>query len=84
MRPEPEPTGKASEDTAARCKQAALAFLTSGATPEDVAYRREEQAFANLGSFAVGESPIAQFGQLSGAGEGAVPFGTGVAAAGTR
>lgn len=64
----------ASENAAAQRKAAALQFLTSGATPEDVNYRRTEQALSNLGSFASGQSPVAQFGQLSGAGNGAVPF----------
>lgn len=73
---------KASEDTAAQRKASALAFLTSGATPDDVSYRRAEQALSNLGSFAAGESPVAQFGQLSGAANGVVPFETGSPLAG--
>jgi hypothetical protein len=64
----------ASEQQAAQRQQEALAFLTSGATPEDVAYRREQQALGNLGSFISGETPTAQFGQLSGAGNQIVPF----------
>jgi len=52
----------------------ALAFLTSGVSPEDVAYRREQQGLGNLGSFLTGETPTAQFAQLSGAQSGIVPF----------
>lgn len=64
----------ATENQRAQRQSQALAFLTSGATPEDVAYRREQQALANLGSFISGETPVAQFGQLSGAQAGIVPF----------
>lgn len=67
----------ASDAIKAQRENAALAFLTSGATPEDVDYRRSEQALHNLGAFASGQSPTAEFGQLSGAGGGVVPFETG-------
>lgn len=49
-------------------------WLTSGATPEDVAYRREEQNLTNLGAFINGQTPEAQFRNLSGAQQGAAPF----------
>lgn len=55
-------------------QQQALGFLESGVTPEDVEYRRLQQAMANLGAFIAGETPAAQFGQLSAAGNAAVPF----------
>lgn len=75
---EAQALGSAAEAAQAQRQQEALAFLTSGSTPEDVAYRRQEQALGNLGSFISGETPIAQFQQLAGAGGGVVPFtGTG-------
>jgi hypothetical protein len=52
----------------------ALGFLNSGVTPEDVEYRRLQQSMANLGAFIGGETPQAQFANLSGAGTGAAPF----------
>lgn len=55
-------------------QQKALAFLTSGATPQDVEYRRGQQNMGNMGSFLSGQTPEAQFGQLSGASQGAAPF----------
>lgn len=67
-------TVKAGEDQLAQRQQRALAFLSSGTSPEDVQYRREQQGLSNLGSFLTGETPEAQFGQLSGAQNGAVPF----------
>lgn len=55
-------------------EQNALNLLQSGASPEDVAYRRQQQNIANLGSFVNGQTPTAQFGQVSGAQRG--PAGT--------
>jgi hypothetical protein len=55
-------------------QQQALGFLESGVTPEDVEYRRMQQNLANLGAFISGETPTSQFNQVSGAGNGAVPF----------
>ena len=57
----------------AQAQQQALAFLTGGLSPEDAAYRENQQNLANLGSFVSGETPTAQFGQLSGAQRGIVP-----------
>jgi hypothetical protein len=53
-------------------EQNALNLLESGASPEDVAYRRFQQSVSNLGAFASGETPEAQFGQVSAAGSGPV------------
>lgn len=64
----------ASEAQRTQRQAQALAFLTSGVSPDDVAYRREQQGLSNLGSFIAGETPTAQFGQLSGAQQGIVPF----------
>jgi len=66
--------GRAGEQRARQRKQDALAFLTSGVTPDDVSYRREQQALGNVGSFLAGQTPTAQFGQLAGAQQGAAPW----------
>lgn len=68
--------GAVSEQRNQERQQRALAFLVSGTTPEDVDYRRNQQNLSNLGSFIGGVTPTAQFKQLSGAGNGAVPFAT--------
>lgn len=52
----------------------AQGFLSSGATPEDIAYRREQQNLQNLGSFVNGRTPESQFQSLAGAGNGSAPF----------
>lgn len=59
-------------------QQNALEMLQSGTTPEDAAYRRVQQTIANLGNFAGGRTPTAQFGQVSSAANGPVQF-TGMA-----
>lgn len=53
-------------------EQAALDMLQSGIAPEDVAYRRMQQSLGNLASFQNGQTPTAQFGQVSGAANGPV------------
>lgn len=55
-------------------QQQGMNFLTSGVSPEDVAYREVQQSLANLGAFVNNQTPTAQFGQLSGAQSGAAPF----------
>lgn len=52
----------------------ALNYLKSGVSPEDVEYRRIQQALANLGAFVNGTNPIAQFSSVGGAGNQAAPF----------
>ncbi len=64
----------AGEQQQTDAQQRALTFLTTGVSPQDAAYREESQNLNNLGAFLSGESPTAQFGQLSGAAGGAVPF----------
>lgn len=56
-----------------RAQQHALSFLSSGATPEDVEYRRKQQSLADMGKFLSGRTPEAQFASLSGAQQGATP-----------
>jgi len=68
---------RASESLRDSQQQQALGFLNSGVTPEDVAYRRIQQSLGNLGAYIGGETPTAQFNQLSGAGNAAVPFVSG-------
>lgn len=53
-------------------QQNALQLLQSGASPEDVAYRQFQQTLANLGAFQTGETPQAQFRQVSSAANGPV------------
>lgn len=65
---------QAGEAQAAKAQQDALTFLTTGVSPDDAAYREGQQNIANLGAFLAGETPVAQFGQLSGAQNGVVPF----------
>lgn len=55
-------------------QQRALAFLSSGGTAEDIEFRDRQQKLANLSSFLSGTTPQAQFSQLSGAQNQAVPF----------
>lgn len=51
----------------------ALQMLESGTSPEDVNYRRMQQTLSDLGAFQSGQSPTAQFKQVSGAAQGPVP-----------
>lgn len=53
-------------------QQAALNMLESGASPQDVAYRQLQQNLGNLGAFVNGQTPSAQFGQVSAASSGPV------------
>ncbi|MEM6888767.1 MAG: hypothetical protein AAF636_11570 [Pseudomonadota bacterium] len=66
--------GQAGENRQLQRQGQALGFLSSGVTPEDIAYRKRQQAMANLGSFMSGQTPVAQFGQLQGAQQGAAPY----------
>lgn len=65
---------QAGDDLQASRQQQGVQFLQSGVSPEDVEYRRIQQNLANLSSFNNGQTPTAQFGQLSGAQQGIVPF----------
>jgi len=66
--------GQAGEQRQNQRRQQALGFLSSGVTPEDIAYRKRQQAMANVGSFMSGQTPTAQFGELRGAQQGAAPY----------
>lgn len=50
------------------------AFLSSGSTPEDIQYRREQQNLENLGAYVGGVTPESQFSNLSGVSQGAAPM----------
>lgn len=63
---------QAGESLQSQRQQNALAMLQSGTSPEDIAYRRFQQNIGNLGNFVNGETPSAQFGQVSGAAHGPV------------
>jgi len=52
----------------------ALNYVKSGVSPEDVEYRRIQQALGNLGAFTHGQSPQAQFSSVSGAQNQGAPF----------
>lgn len=58
-------------------EQKATGWLASGSTPEDIQYRRAQQNLANLGSFVNGQTPEAQFRNLSAASQGSTPFVSG-------
>lgn len=51
-----------------------IAVAQSGTTPADIAMRRSQQNIANLGAFVGGQTPESQFGNLSGAAQGASPY----------
>ena len=74
---QPLTSGFAGEQRRSNAAQGADAFLASGSSPEDIAYRREQQNLANLGDEVAGKSPQSQFGAMSGAQSGATPIMTG-------
>jgi hypothetical protein len=71
---EPMTTGFEGQQRLDAAQQKALGWLASGATPEDVAFRREQQNLGNLSAFMAGRTPESQFETLSGAQQGAAPF----------
>lgn len=66
----------ASDALRSQQQQGALSYLQSGVSPADVAYRQIQQSLSNLGAFVNNQTPEAQFGELSAAGNGAAPFST--------
>lgn len=66
-------SGPEGDARAAIRRQQALSYIGSGTSPSDVAYRKSEQDKANIGAFLSGQTPEAQFQQLSGAQQGAAP-----------
>jgi len=71
---EPMETGFAGEQRRQAGMAKAQGWLASGATPEDVRYRREQANKANLSAFVNGQTPQSQFENLSGAGQGPAPY----------
>lgn len=66
--------GEARRNAAIRKAQG---WLASGATPEDVEYRREQQNLANLSAEVTGQTPTSQFRNLSAAQQGPTPVNPG-------
>lgn len=66
--------GLAGEARRAQRQQKAAAFLSGGYSKKDRDYKKSQQDMANLAAFLTGQSPTAQFQQLSGAQGGATPF----------
>lgn len=73
---QPLTSGFAGEERQAQAAQAAMGFLASGSSPEDIAYRREQQNLGNLSAEVNGKTPQSQFGSLSGAQSGPTPMAT--------
>lgn len=67
-------TGAAGQARLQAAEGKGVNWLSSGATPQDIAYRQEQQNLADLGSFVGGQTPQSQFNNLSGAQQGATPF----------
>jgi hypothetical protein len=53
---------------------AGINWLSSGQTPEDLQYRQDQQNLSNLSNYISGQTPEAQFRELSGAQQGATPM----------
>jgi hypothetical protein len=75
----PLTTGFAGEERQRNAAQKGISWLSSGSTPEDIAYRRDQQNLANLSAQVNGKTPESQFGSLSGAQQGPTPFQAGKA-----
>lgn len=67
-------SGPEGDARAAMRRQQALSYIGSGTAPSDVAYRKSQQDMSNIGSFLSGQTPQAQFQQLSGAQQGSAPI----------
>ena len=66
-------SGAAGESRLKGRLQKSMSYLGSGATPEDAAFRDEQQGLANMSSFLAGRTPQSQFASLSSAQQGAAP-----------
>lgn len=64
------PTGEARKNDRLRKM---TAYLSSGASPTDSAFREKQNSLANMSSFLAGRTPQSQFASLSGAQTGAAP-----------
>ncbi len=72
-------TGFEGEQRRRAASQKSLGWLSSGQTPEDVDYRREQQNLSNLSAEISGRTPQSQFASLSAAQNGPAPFNPGQA-----
>lgn len=66
--------GQAADARRSQRQQKAAAFLAGGFGKDERNYRKSQQDMANLSSFMAGQTPTAQFQQLSGAQNAAAPF----------
>lgn len=66
-------SGPAGEARKAARVQKAMSYLSSGASPEDAAFREKQTSLANMASFLSGRTPQSQFASLSGGQQGASP-----------
>lgn len=73
----PLTTGFAGEARRTAAAKAGTGWLASGQTPEDIAYRREQQNLGNLSAEVTGKTPQSQFGALRQAQNGPTPVVTG-------
>ena len=76
---QPLTSGFAGEARQAGAAAGAIKFLASGSSPEDIAYRREQQNLGNLSAEVNGKTPQSQFASLSGAQSGPTPMATAAA-----
>ena len=67
-------TGMAGTQRQMASAGAGMNWLASGQTPEDIAYRAQQQNLSNLSSYVGGRTPQSQFRALSGAQQGAAPI----------
>lgn len=66
--------GLAGENRLQQRLQKGLSYLSSGTSPEDAAYREEQQSMANMANFLAGRTPTSQFQSLSSGQQGASPM----------
>ena len=71
---QPLTSGFAGEQRFSNARNNATNWLASGATPEDTAYRREQQNLSNLSAQVNGKTPQSQFRSLAGAQAGPTPM----------
>lgn len=71
---EPLTTGAQGVQRQLAGEQEGIGELSSGTTPEDVDYRREQQNLANLSAQVNGQTPESEFHSLSGAQSGPTPM----------
>jgi hypothetical protein len=73
----PLTTGFAGQQRQEQAAGKGTSWLTSGATPEDIAYRQQQQNMANLSAEVNGQTPQSEFRSLSGAQQGPTPSAPG-------